>query len=158
MPNCYIIDRATDTRVVAQYNLVSKRDLTTLSRNGWEFPWGSIGSHSEVRVFKVALGGVLQGLVAVVNEIEAESVLIRNIESAPHNKKNGQYILGPTLIAIAAKYSFDVGQDGYMRIKPKNRRLATFYASPDIGGVQVAPLLLHFYPQNSLMLMNKYLG
>ncbi|TCL32207.1 hypothetical protein EV210_12327 [Anaerospora hongkongensis] len=154
---CVIIDRENIVAIPAEYELADKLDLTTLTRDGWRFPWSNIWHKVGGNVFKIVADGKIQGLLSVVNDIEAQSVLIRNIESSPENKDGGKYVVGPTLIAIAAKYSFDVGQEGYMIIKPKNRNLANYYASSDVGAVPVAPLKLHFYPQQSQLLINKFL-
>lgn len=117
----YIIDRKTENEIIANAEPAKRSDLTGLRKNGWEFNF-SLLSREGYTVYKVVYNDVLQGLVAFYNDDDIQAVKIVNVEVAPHNKghQSEYYIVGSTLFAIAAKYSFECGQDGYFIFRGEN--------------------------------------
>jgi hypothetical protein len=118
----YIIDRETDLPVIAKAEPAKRADLIGLRGQKWAFNWSDIYRGVEV-VYKITLGGQLQGLVGLFEDTEKQAVYVVNAEVAPHNRgsQSKGYLVGPTLFALAAQCSFEWGQEGYVFLEAKTQ-------------------------------------
>jgi hypothetical protein len=155
MLNCYVIDRSKDTLIPATYEQAILTDLTNLRTQKWNFAWSSIYRKGIYLIYKITVGGSLQGLIALHNNQEMQAVEVANAEVAPHNLgSTGKYLVGPTLFALACKYSFDIGQEGYVQLTAKTRLIQYYQAK--LGAVPVSSQIMIIYPQQSVKLVQKY--
>lgn len=72
-------------------------------------------------MYKIILDSVLQGLITFYNDTSKGAVFIEGFEFSPHNRssKSAKYYIGPSLYAIAAKYSFAYSEEGYIFLEAK---------------------------------------
>ena len=152
----YIIDRHTKERCIAIAELARRKDLIGLRKNGWKFNFLSLFSQGFC-VYKVVYNDVLQGLIAFYDDRDMQAVKIVNVEVAPHNRgnKSEYYIVGSTLFAIAAKYSFECGQEGYLFLEAKTRLIA-YYRNTLGARLIMPPLGMGIFPNQSNILISKY--
>ena len=118
----YIINRRTRENILALAEPANKSDLIGLKGKGWNFNWSDIFRSAEI-VYKITLGGNLQGLIAFFEDPDKQAVHAINAEVAPFNlgSKSQGYVVGPTLFALVAKHSIDRGWGGYVFLEAKTR-------------------------------------
>ena len=125
----YIIDRETRENILATAEPAMRGDLIGLKGKRWHFNWSDIFRSSEI-VYKITLGGQIQGLIAFSEDPDKQAVQAVNVEVAPHNfgSKSQGYAVGSTLFALAAKHSIGWGWDGYVFLEAKTK-LIPYYAA-----------------------------
>lgn len=126
----YIIDREMHENVLALAEPAKRSDLVGLKGKGWHFNWSDIFRSAGI-VYKITLGGYLQGLIAFAEDPDKQAVHAINAEVAPHNlgSKSQGYVVGPTLFALAAKHSIEWGWDGYVFFEAKTRLIPYYTAN-----------------------------
>jgi len=155
--HAFIIDRVTQQPLVALAEPAKITDLTGLRRNGWNFNFRSLFI-AGCTVYKVTYEGSLQGLVAFYNDIDLQAVKVVNAEVAPHNigSISKSYIVGPTLFAIAAQYSFNCGQEGFIFLDAKTNLIECYHRK--IGArLTMPPLGMGIFPEQSRILIKRYI-
>lgn len=105
---------------------ISEQVAQELRKGGWLFDWADVADFTVVKLHIVG-SDLIQGLVAYHNE--KGYVKLDLAESAPYNRgRNKQYSgVGGNLFAIAAKASFDAGDDGFVLFRPKTN-LRAYYS------------------------------
>lgn len=109
-----LMDRETGELLLTHYEELTsplKRD----DYRGWNFDW-SIPEREGYHIFQLYINDKpeVQGRIAL--RVQSNSVHVDIVETAPCNYgSNGKYKgVGGHLFAIACKYSFDHGCDGYV--------------------------------------------
>ena len=132
-------------------------DLVGLKGKGWHFNWSDIFRSAEI-VYKITLGGHLQGLIAFSEDPDKQAVHAINAKVAPHNlgSKSQGYVVGSTLFALAAKHSVDWGWDGYVFLEAKPR-LIPYYAAKLGARLTMPPKGMSFDEVQASALVDRYI-
>ena len=125
----YIIDRETHETALALAEPAKRGELVGLKGKGWNFNWSDIFRSAEI-IYKITMGGHIQGLIAFSEDTDKQAVHAVNAEVAPHNlgSKSLGYVVGPALFALAAKHSIEWDWDGYVFFEAKTRLIPYYIA------------------------------
>lgn len=153
----YIVDRETREPVMALAEPAKRGDLVGLKGKGWHFNGSDIFRSVEI-VYKVTLGGHLQGLIAFSEDPDKQAVYAINVEVAPHNlgSKSQGYIVGPTLFALAAQHSIEWDWDGYVFFEAKTK-LIPYYAAKLDAKLTMPPKGMSLDEVQAGLLVDRYI-
>lgn len=122
----------------------------------WKFDW-SLPQQNGYKIFQLFVVGEpeIQGQIAF--KINNNSVHVELVETAPHNYgRNGKYIgVGGHLFAIACKYSFENGCEGYVDFMSKTNLMK--YYHDELGAKYAAGQNMYLDTNAARKLINKYL-
>jgi hypothetical protein len=135
------LERASTGEIVkTTYSKADKNEFSSL--NEWLFNWKD-RYLKDCEIYKILADGDsrIQGLIAIRDEPDNNSIYVKVAESAPHNKgKNKEYLgVGGHLFAVSTLISMNKGYGGFVYMDAKNRRLVDHYieilGASYVGGV-----------------------
>ena len=131
-----------DTAVI---RIESRSYLKSFNKsNGWHIDWNKVSSNIEVYALITKSSNLIQGLVGIKNDIEADAAYIYWMCTSPHNNKheNGtqKYTgVGGHLFAIAVDKSLQWGHDGAIHGFAASEELLKMYCDR-FGGEYIGML------------------
>ena len=107
-----LFKKSTGQYVDTVIKKISPKEARKQSKN-WQFNWGK--ENEIYALYSKDDKNRLQGLISFFDEKDSKAVYVKLIENNPDNVKNKTYTgIGGHLFAIAAKYSKELGYDGYV--------------------------------------------
>ena len=123
---------------------LQKSDVKRLGpQNGWsKFNWDKELSDPSRKVYKLLVNGDERIHGVISYEVLDGYVYIHLIESAPWNRNTKEFVgVGPHLVALACRESFELGFEGYVCFLSKSNLLEHYRKSLNafqIGGLRMA--------------------
>jgi hypothetical protein len=127
--NMLIAKRTERQAPVSFYKMTQTKLARINKRNGWLFDWkATLKKGYEIYALTLEGDDRIQGLISFKDDEERQCVTIDILESAPHNSELSDSDVkwervGRHLVAIAAKFSFECGQEGFVLLQSKTSRL-----------------------------------
>lgn len=132
LTNCLTVSdtgEKCDTDFKEFVHTITNEDAQVLQNDGWLFDW-SLPQHDGCQVYGLYVVGSdeLQGLIALKHYRESFFTYVELVEAAPHNRINHKYLgVGAHLFAIACKFSFEIGNEGYVCFDAKTKLIDHYH-------------------------------
>jgi hypothetical protein len=140
-----LVHRPTGETYSTSVEPLEKSDVKQLAQNGWsEFNWDRELNDRSRKVYKLLVNGDERIHGVISYEILGGYVYIHLIESAPWNigTNTKEFVgVGPHLVSIACKESFQHGFEGYVCFLSKSNLVEHYRKSLNaflIGGLKMA--------------------